>query len=76
MKTNNGRKALNDELLREYWNAAQPIISEFNEYGGGPEDEEDECPDDAVIFEPYDPLHPQYDTDWESYRSRFDNLGE
>ncbi|MBN2487750.1 MAG: hypothetical protein JXA98_01845 [Methanosarcinaceae archaeon] len=32
---------LNDELLMEYWNYASSIIYEFNEYGGGPEDEED-----------------------------------
>lgn len=34
---------LNDELLMEYWGNARDIISEFNEYGGGPEDEEDEA---------------------------------
>ncbi len=33
---------LNDELLMEYWGKAENIISEFNEYGGGPEDEEEE----------------------------------
>ena len=30
---------LNDALLMEYWEKAENIISEFNEYGGGPEDE-------------------------------------
>ena len=34
---------LNDELLMEYWEKAETIISEFNEYGGGPEDEEEEA---------------------------------
>ncbi len=36
-------KALNDELLWEHWYDAKSIISQFNEYGGGPEDEEEEC---------------------------------
>lgn len=27
----------------EYWEDARSIISEFNEFGGGPEDEEDEA---------------------------------
>lgn len=36
-------KALNEELLWENWYDAKPIISQFNEYGGGPEDEEEEC---------------------------------
>ncbi|MEW6419569.1 MAG: hypothetical protein AB1480_15890 [Nitrospirota bacterium] len=39
------RRALNEERLWEFWGNAQPIISQFNEYGGGPEDEEDECYD-------------------------------
>jgi len=34
---------LNDELLMEYWEKAENIISEFNEYCGGPEDEEEEA---------------------------------
>ena len=34
---------LNDELLMEYWEKAEDIISEFNEYGGGPGDEEEEA---------------------------------
>ncbi len=32
---------LDDELLMEYWSYASSIISEFNEYGGGDEEEED-----------------------------------
>jgi len=36
-------KALNDELLWEHWHDAKPMISKFNEYGGGPEDEVEEC---------------------------------
>ncbi|MCJ7616645.1 MAG: hypothetical protein MUO43_08935 [Desulfobacterales bacterium] len=36
-------KALNEELLWENWYEAKSIISKFNEYGGGPEDEEEEC---------------------------------
>lgn len=36
-------RALDEELLWENWNNAKPIISQFNEYGGGEEDEEDEC---------------------------------
>ena len=35
-------KALDEERLWEYWYDAKPIISQFNEYGGGPEDEEEE----------------------------------
>ena len=34
---------LNDSLLFEYWENARNIISEFNEYGGGPEDDEYEA---------------------------------
>ena len=34
---------LNEELLMEYWEKAENIISEFNEYGGGPEDEEEKA---------------------------------
>jgi len=34
---------LNDELLTEYWGNAEGIISEFNTYGGGSEEEEDEA---------------------------------
>jgi len=33
---------IHDELLFEYWNKAQCIISEFNCYGGGPDEEEEE----------------------------------
>ncbi|MDD5616082.1 MAG: hypothetical protein PHH85_07755 [Candidatus Methanoperedens sp.] len=36
-------QALNEERLWEYWCDAKSIISQFNEYGGGPEDEEEEC---------------------------------
>jgi hypothetical protein len=36
-------KALNEERLWENWYDAKSIISQFNEYGGGPEDEEEEC---------------------------------
>ncbi len=36
-------KALNEERLWEHWYDAKSIISQFNEYGGGPEDEEEEC---------------------------------
>ena len=36
---------LNDELLMEYWENAEEIISEFNEYGGGPDEDEDEAND-------------------------------
>ncbi len=31
---------LNDELLMEYWGNAEIVISEFNDYGGGPGDDE------------------------------------
>lgn len=34
---------LNEELLWEHWENAKSIISQFNEYGGGSEDEEEEC---------------------------------
>ncbi len=36
-------KALNEERLWENWYDAKSIISQFNEYGGGPEDEEEDC---------------------------------
>lgn len=36
-------KKIHDELLFEYWNNAQNIISEFNCYGGGPDEDEDEA---------------------------------
>jgi len=39
------RMLLNDELLMEYWYKAEEIIDEFNEYGGGPEDDEMEASD-------------------------------
>ncbi|MHA1657644.1 MAG: hypothetical protein ACTSUT_00800 [Promethearchaeota archaeon] len=32
---------VNEELIQEYWQYAEEIISEFNELGGGPEKEED-----------------------------------
>ncbi|MCD4767198.1 MAG: hypothetical protein K8R34_11870, partial [Methanosarcinales archaeon] len=35
--------SLDDNLLFEYWEDARRIISEFNEYGGGPEDAEYEA---------------------------------
>jgi len=34
---------INDGLLFEYWEDAKSIISEFNELGGGPEDDEEEA---------------------------------
>ncbi len=37
--------SINENLLFEYWESARSIISEFNEYGGGPEDDEDEVYD-------------------------------
>ncbi len=36
-------RALNEEKLWEHWYDAKSTISQFNEYGGGPEDEEEEC---------------------------------
>ncbi|GAB6155743.1 hypothetical protein JCM17380_44940 [Desulfosporosinus burensis] len=45
-KASNSNKSkspkIHNELLFEYWNNAQSIISEFNCYGGGPEEEEEE----------------------------------
>ncbi len=35
--------SINDDLLFEYWEDARSIISEFNELGGGPEEDEDEA---------------------------------
>lgn len=32
---------INDNLFKKYWKKARKIISDFNKYGGGPEDEED-----------------------------------
>ena len=37
--------SINDELLLEYWEDARSIISDFNELGGGPEDDEEEAYD-------------------------------
>lgn len=34
---------LNDELLMEYWKNAEKIISEFNEYGGGSDEDHEEA---------------------------------
>ena len=34
---------VNEELLQEYWQYAEEIISEFNELGGGPEEKEEEA---------------------------------
>ena len=34
---------LNDKLLFEYWSRAERIISNFNEYGGGPEELEEQA---------------------------------
>lgn len=36
---------INDNLLMDYWEHAREIISEFNEYGGGPEEREDKASD-------------------------------
>ena len=35
--------SINDDLLFEYWEDARSIISDFNELGGGPEDDEEEA---------------------------------
>jgi uncharacterized Zn finger protein len=40
---NDDLASLDDNLLFEYWEDARCIISEFNEYGGGPEDAEYEA---------------------------------
>ena len=40
---NDDLASLDDNLLFEYWEDARRIISEFNEYGGGPEDAEYEA---------------------------------
>ncbi len=41
----NSEEFINDELLMEYWGNAKDIIASFNQYGGGPEDEEEEAYD-------------------------------
>ncbi len=41
--TDNDIVSLNDKLLFEYWEDARSIISEFNELGGGPEEDEEEA---------------------------------
>jgi hypothetical protein len=43
LKKGTKKTSINDELLMEYWSDAREIISEFNEYGGGSEDDEDEA---------------------------------
>jgi hypothetical protein len=35
--------SINDNLLLDYWEDARSIISDFNELGGGPEDDEEEA---------------------------------
>lgn len=42
-KKNSKTQKIYDELLFEYWNNAQNIISEFNCYGGGPDEDEEEA---------------------------------
>jgi hypothetical protein len=42
-ETGTNRASINDKLLMEYWRDAREIISEFNEYGGGFEEDEDEA---------------------------------
>lgn len=37
--------ALDESKMWDYWSRAQPTVSSFNEYGGGPPDEEEECYD-------------------------------
>jgi hypothetical protein len=34
---------VNEELINEYWQNAEEIISKFNELGGGPEENEEEA---------------------------------
>lgn len=41
--TDDDLDSINDGLLLEYWEDARSIISEFNELGGGPEDDEEEA---------------------------------
>jgi len=41
--TDDDMVSINDGLLLEYWEDARSIISEFNELGGGPEDDEEEA---------------------------------
>ena len=49
---------INDNLLMDYWEHAQEIISEFNEYGGGQEEREDEASDWLdQILDLIDPLY-------------------
>ena len=38
-----GKIDVNSELAQELWAEAEGIISKFNNYGGGPEDEEEEA---------------------------------
>lgn len=39
----NKQSLIDEELILEYWEKAEEIISEFNEYGGGPEEKEEEA---------------------------------
>lgn len=43
LKKKNKTQKIQDELLFEYWNNAQNIISEFNSYGGGTDEDEEEA---------------------------------
>ena len=40
------RNEVNDQLALEYWGNAEAIIDNFNTYGGGPDEDEDECCDE------------------------------
>jgi hypothetical protein len=42
-KTSAGSGVIDGELAGEYWDNARPIISKFNEYGGGPNEDEEEA---------------------------------
>ncbi|MDR1060654.1 MAG: hypothetical protein LBL83_05470 [Clostridiales bacterium] len=61
----------NERLALEYWARAEAIIDSFNTYGGGPEDEEDECCDE---IERLSQLIPELS--WETRQEIMDGMLE
>ena len=59
----------NELLALEYWGNAEAIIDEFNTYGGGPEDKENECYDE---IESLCQLIPELT--WETRREIMDEM--
>ena len=66
------KKAVAGEL-EECWEEARAVISEFNEYGGGPESDEEEACDHLWRM---DELVKEHDIDWEDRVEILDEMLE